>query len=170
MRDAVFRYSLAEIKIGFETLINAYKDGYANMISPRIILRKRVRERVFLQRRSWEAMQCFSTWSEGAVRNQSPQSPWFTRIFNERNQGYISQHSYSPAFSSIPKKFLWTFHIHDLPIPKLSELVMPSNLRSTSAQEQHDIKIKTFQDDILDSVERAFLLRAAPDASGIRRW
>jgi hypothetical protein len=52
MRDAVFRYSLAEIKIGFETLINAYKDGYANMISPRIILRKRVRERVFLQRRS----------------------------------------------------------------------------------------------------------------------
>jgi hypothetical protein len=52
MRDAAFRYSLAEIKIGFETLINAYKDGYANMISPRIILRKRVRERVFLQRRS----------------------------------------------------------------------------------------------------------------------
>ena len=46
---------------------------------------------------------------------------------------------------------------------------MPSNLRSTSAQEQHDIKIKTFQDDIVNSVERAFLLRAAPDASGYKK-
>lgn len=33
--------------IGFETSINASEDGYANMIFPRIILRKRVRERVF---------------------------------------------------------------------------------------------------------------------------
>jgi hypothetical protein len=49
MRDAVFRYSLGEIMIGFETLTNAFKDGYANMILPRIILRKRVRKKVFSQ-------------------------------------------------------------------------------------------------------------------------
>ncbi|CAN9299557.1 unnamed protein product [Alternaria alternata] len=46
---------------------------------------------------------------------------------------------------------------------------MPSNLRSTSTQEQQDIKIKTFQDDIVSSVERVFLLRAAPDASGYEK-
>lgn len=52
MRDAVFRYSLGEITIGFETLINAFEDGDANMIFTKEILRKRVRERVFSQRRS----------------------------------------------------------------------------------------------------------------------
>ncbi|CAN9304176.1 unnamed protein product [Alternaria alternata] len=46
---------------------------------------------------------------------------------------------------------------------------MPSNLRSTSTQEQHDIKIKNFQNDIVNSVERAFLFRATSDASGYKK-
>jgi hypothetical protein len=46
---------------------------------------------------------------------------------------------------------------------------MSSNLRSTSTHEQHDVKIKTFHDDIVNSVERAFLLRMAPDASGYKK-
>jgi hypothetical protein len=48
----------------------------------------------------------------------------------------------------------------------LPRLAMSSNLRSTSTQEQHEVKLRTFQDDIVNAVERAFLLRAAPDASG----